>query len=100
MGIKVNLPYGTKDYAKCSYFWPGHDVRHPLHSRLDRQGKRRQALVDQNNAKENKRRIDFDDGVGQKVLLKKLVSSAKQRTSAHERNSQDSMRNCVSEITH
>ena len=34
-------------------------------------GKRRQALVDQNNARENKRRIDFDYAVGQKVLLKK-----------------------------
>ena len=44
-------------------------------------GKRRQALVDQNNARENKRRIDFDYAVGQKVLLKKMVSSAKQKTS-------------------
>jgi len=34
-------------------------------------GKRRQALVDQNNARENKRRIVFDYAVGQKVLLKK-----------------------------
>ena len=44
-------------------------------------GKRRQALVDQNNARENKRRIDFDYAMGQKVLLKKMVSSAKQKTS-------------------
>ena len=34
-------------------------------------GKRRQALVDQNNARKNKRRIDFDYAVGQKVFLKK-----------------------------
>ena len=32
-------------------------------------GKRRQALVDQSCAKSNKRRIDFDYIVGQKVLL-------------------------------
>ena len=43
-------------------------------------GKRRQALVDQNNAIENKRRIDFDYAVGQKVLLKNMVSSARQKT--------------------
>jgi hypothetical protein len=33
-------------------------------------GKRRQALVDQNCLRENKRRINFDYAVGQKVLLK------------------------------
>jgi len=32
-------------------------------------GKRRQALVDQSCAKNNKRRIDFDYTMGQKVLL-------------------------------
>jgi len=34
-------------------------------------GQRRQELVNQNNARENARRIDFDYAVGQKVLLKK-----------------------------
>ena len=34
-------------------------------------GQRRQLLVDQSNAQENARRIDFDYAVGQKVLLKK-----------------------------
>ena len=34
-------------------------------------GQRRQLLVDQNNARENLRRIDFDYTVGNKVLLKK-----------------------------
>ena len=34
-------------------------------------GQRRQLLVDQNNARENRRRIDFDYTVGNKVLLKK-----------------------------
>ena len=34
-------------------------------------GKRRQALVDQNCLRENKRRIDFDYAVGQKVLVLK-----------------------------
>ena len=34
-------------------------------------GKRRQALVDQDNEKKNKNRIDFDYAVGQKVLLTK-----------------------------
>ena len=32
-------------------------------------GKRRQVLVERNSARENKRRIDFDYAVGQKVLL-------------------------------
>ena len=34
-------------------------------------GKHRQALVESNNARENRRRIDFDYTVGQKVLLTK-----------------------------
>ena len=34
-------------------------------------GRRRQELVNQNNDRENKRRIDFDYAVGQKVLLNK-----------------------------
>ena len=34
-------------------------------------GKRRQTLVDQSCAKTNKRRIDFDYAIGQKVLLTK-----------------------------
>jgi hypothetical protein len=34
-------------------------------------GKRRQDLVDQNNARENARRIDFDYAVGQQVLVRK-----------------------------
>ena len=34
-------------------------------------GQRRQKLVDQSNARENARRIDFDYAVGQKVLLRK-----------------------------
>ena len=34
-------------------------------------GQQRQRLVDQNNAQENARRIDFDYAIGQKVLLKK-----------------------------
>ena len=45
-------------------------------------GRRRQDQVNQNNDRENKRRIDFDYAVGQKVLqyLIKMVSSAKHRT--------------------
>jgi hypothetical protein len=34
-------------------------------------GERRQQLTDLNNARENKSRIDYDDKVGQKVLLRK-----------------------------
>ena len=34
-------------------------------------GRRRQLLVDQNNERENRRRLDFDYAVGQKVLLTK-----------------------------
>ena len=40
-------------------------------------GQRQQHLVDQNNARENARRIDFDYAVGQKVLLQKMVSSGR-----------------------
>jgi len=34
-------------------------------------GQRRQKLVDQNNVRENKNRVDFDYRTGQKVLLRK-----------------------------
>ena len=43
-------------------------------------GKRRQLLVNQDCERKNSRRIDFDYTVGQQVLLKKMVSSAKQKT--------------------
>ena len=64
MGNKINLAYGTKDYARCSYF--GRDMMFDIPYIADWTdiGKRRQALVDQNNARENKRRIDFDYAVG------------------------------------
>jgi hypothetical protein len=39
-------------------------------------GEHRQRLTDLNNACENKGRIDYDYKVGQKVLLRKDVSSA------------------------
>ena len=70
-------------------------------------GKRRQALVDQNNARENKRRIDF--GGTESPSKERWYPPQSRRhalrplcyhTSAHERNSQDSTRNSVRAITH
>ena len=109
MGNKINLPYGTETTPGVAIF--GRDMMFDIPYVADWTdiGKRRQALLDQNNARENKLRIIFDYAVGQKVLLKKMVSSASRRqalrplcyhTSAHERNSQDSTRNSVREITH
>ena len=43
-------------------------------------GNCRQASVDQMNTLENSRRVDFDYAVGQKVLLKKMVFSARLKT--------------------
>ena len=42
-------------------------------------GQRRQLLVDQSNARENARRIDFDYAVGQRSYLRKMVSSERLR---------------------
>jgi hypothetical protein len=41
-------------------------------------GEHRQQLTDLNNARKNKGRIDYDYKVGQKVLVRKEVSSANQ----------------------
>jgi hypothetical protein len=41
-------------------------------------GEHRQRLTDLNTACENKGRIDYDYKVGQKVLVRNMVSSAKQ----------------------
>ena len=72
-------------------------------------GKRRQALVDQNNARENNCWIDFDYAVGQKVLLKKdgILRKAEDKHSGPyvitqcTRTEQSGFNaNCVREITH
>ncbi len=81
MGLVLYLPYSTLSFPRCSNIWTRHVLWHSIHSWQEENWRiYRQQLTDLNTAQENKGRIDYDNQVGQKVLVQNNSSLCKEES--------------------
>ena len=75
-----NLPYSTESLPRCSNFWLGHAVWHPLLTDWNKIGDHRQCQTDFNMEHENCSFHDWDNKIDDKVLLRNDGSLHKSET--------------------
>ena len=67
----IRSTYHTVLKAWCSCIWTRHALWHSIHGRLEKDWKSQESLMDCSNEHENKKHIDYDYKVGDKVLIVK-----------------------------